>query len=382
MIGKVNYSQCLTNFACSIRKYFGLEYHHQTLEEVDQLLEQFQPEHVITILCDGMGAHLLDRILPEDSFFRTHKLKTISSVFPPTTVAALTAAATGLNPAESGMLGWNMYYKELDEIISVFMNSRKGDSTYAPVPKAVEYRKKHMKETSVVDEINEQGTGKAWFLIPFQPNPYRDLDHMLEIIEQKCLQKGRKYIFAYDIQPDDVLHEKGCDSEEVKEILQERNDKIEALCRRLNNAMIFVIADHGHIDVQNLDLDDYPDLLDCLSRDPSLEPRAVNFFVKEGRKKEFEVLFRRSFSEDFDLYSMKDVIAGCLFGDGPENEIFRDALGDYLAIAKTDKTLISKGGKKHRSHHAGSTNDEILVPLIVINRCLKGTEEKAKRLSL
>ena len=54
-------------------------------------------------------------------------------------------------------------------------------------------------------------------------------------------------------------------------------------------------------------------------------------------------------------------------GDGVENEIFRDALGDYLAIGKTDKTLLYEGSEVLKSQHAGYTDDEILVPLIVID---------------
>ena len=56
-----------------------------------------------------------------------------------------------------------------------------------------------------------------------------------------------------------------------------------------------------------------------------------------------------------------------LFGDGKENEVFQDILGDYLAIAKTDKTLLYGGSEVFKSQHAGYTNDEILVPLIVID---------------
>ena len=63
---------------------------------------------------------------------------------------------------------------------------------------------------------------------------------------------------------------------------------------------------------------------------------------------------------------MDDVIKSKLFGDGEENEIFRDALGDYLAIGKTDKTLIYDGSEELLSQHAGYTDDEILVPLIVV----------------
>lgn len=61
------------------------------------------------------------------------------------------------------------------------------------------------------------------------------------------------------------------------------------------------------------------------------------------------------------------MIESKLFGDGEENEIIRDSLGDYLAIAKTNKTLIYRGFEELKSQHAGYTDDEIYVPLIVID---------------
>jgi hypothetical protein len=63
---------------------------------------------------------------------------------------------------------------------------------------------------------------------------------------------------------------------------------------------------------------------------------------------------------------MDEVIESKLFGDGIENEIFRDALGDFLAIAKSNKTLMYIGSEPLVSQHAGYTDDEIYVPLIVI----------------
>ena len=37
---KVDYNNCLTNFSCSIRKYFGLEVRHKTIKLVDELLNE------------------------------------------------------------------------------------------------------------------------------------------------------------------------------------------------------------------------------------------------------------------------------------------------------------------------------------------------------
>ena len=170
MIVKNNYNECLTNLACSIRKYFGLDYHHTTLNYIDELLEKKQPKNVVTILCDGMGSIIMDRMLPADSFLIKNRLKTITTVFPATTVAATTSMMTGLNPVETGMLGWDMYYKDIDKTITVFLNSEKGDLEHKPLQEAMDYNNKHMIRKTIMDEINEKTDYKGYTLFPFGEN--------------------------------------------------------------------------------------------------------------------------------------------------------------------------------------------------------------------
>ena len=366
MLIKNNYNECITNLACSIRKYFGLDYKHNTLEYIDSILNEYKPKNVVTILCDGMGSSILDRNLDKDSFLVRNKLKTITTVFPATTVAATTAIITGLNPVESGMLGWNMYYKDLDKTITVYWNSEKEDEMHTPLKEAQEYYEKHMKTKSISSDINDKGNDKGYILFPFGDNPYIDIDDMYKKIEELCNEDGRKYIYAYDMDPDHTMHEIGCDKPEIKTIIKNINKKVEELSSKLKDTIIFVIADHGHINVENLFLEDYPDVVDCLLRNTSLESRAVNFFIKDDKKEEFVNLFNKYFKDDFDLYKMDEVIKSKLFGDGEENEIFHDALGDYLAIAKNNKTIIYNGGDALKSQHAGYTDDEVYIPLIVI----------------
>ena len=122
---KNNYQDCLTNIACSIRKYFGLAYHHQTNSYLDQLLEKKRPNNVVMILFDGMGSRILERSLDKDSFFLKSKVKDITTVFPATTTAATTSVKTGLNPVEHGWLGWNTYIEPIDKTITLFKNSEK-----------------------------------------------------------------------------------------------------------------------------------------------------------------------------------------------------------------------------------------------------------------
>ena len=364
---KNNYNECLTNLACSIRKYFGLKYSHNTLKYVDNLLEKNQPKNLVTILCDGMGSNIMDRILEQNSFLIKNRFKSITTVFPATTVAATTSILTGLNPVETGMLGWYMYYKDIDKTITTFLNSEKGDITYTPLKEAEEYKEKHMITKTIMEEINEKNNYKAYTLFPFGDTPYKDLDDLFEIIKNKCHENGRKYIYAYSTEPDSTMHELGTDSKEVANIILDLNNRLEKLSKEVDDTIIFVVADHGHKNIVNIDLNNYPNLTTCLKRTTSLEPRAVNFFVKDNKKNYFEKIFNKYFSTDFDLYTKEDVINSKLFGDGKENPIFRDLLGDYLAIAKTNKTLLYDDTEILKSQHAGYTEDEIIIPLIIIN---------------
>ena len=368
MVVKNNYNECLTNLACSIRKYFNLEYKHNTLNYIDEVLEKYQPKNVVTILCDGMGSNILERTLNYGDFLLEHELKPITTVFPATTVAATTSMMTGLNPVETGMLGWDMYFKDIDKVITTFIGSEKSDPNHVPLKEALEYRKQHMITKTIMDEINEKGEYKGYIVSPYCDNPYHSVDEMYETILNRCNEPGKKYIYAYNPEPDSTMHEYGCDSEKAKELIREANYRIENLANKVKDTIIFVVADHGHINIEHIYLDDYPDVVNCLRMNTSLEPRAVNFFIKDDKKEEFVNLFNKYFGQYFDLYPMDDVIESKLFGDGVENSIYRDALGDYLAIAKSNKSFVYGGNTPLVSQHAGYTDDEIYVPLVLIKK--------------
>ena len=366
---KNNYQECLTNLACSIRKYFNLDYKHNTLDYIDEILNKYHPKNVVTILYDGMGYNILKRTLNENDFLIKNLLKPITTVFPATTVAATTSIITGLNPVETGMLGWNTYYKDIDKVITTFRNYEKADINKVPLNEAIRFRKKYMITKSIEEDINEKGEFVGYTVSPFCSTPYKTIDEMYDTILNKCHEPGKKYIYAYDTEPDTTMHELGSDSNEAKDYIKEINQRIEKLAKDTEDTIIFVIADHGHINVDNIYLGNYPDIVNCLKRNTSLDSRAVNFFIKDNKKKEFVDLFNKYFSNDFDLLTREEVFKIKLFGDGKENSIFRDAIGDYIAVAKTNKAILYDGDESNVSAHAGYTDDEVYIPLIIINKC-------------
>lgn len=364
---KNNYNECITNFACSIEKYFGLTPKHNTLSYIDKLLEEKKPENVVVILFDGLGSRILDRTLEEDSFLRQHKLKEITTVFPATTTAATTSMQTGLNPSEHGYLGWNVYIKPIDKVITLYLNTEKGkemiDKDFLNI------KDKYLKIKTIPKRINNEGKYQGIVLFPFKETLYQDLDDMLEKIKQKTKEPGKKYIYAYDTEPDHTMHNYGPDSIKVKTLIEERNTKIENLCKNLKNTILFIVADHGHKKVEHIFLNQYKDLLDTLKITTSIEQRATSFHVKKGKQEEFKRLFDKYFGKYFNLYTKEEIIESNLFGPGEYHSLFKDNLGDFLAIAEdSNKCFITDGDDVLVSQHAGYTDDEIYIPLIIIDK--------------
>ena len=177
---KINYNECLTNLSCSIRKYYGLDYKHNTLDYIDKLLEKKSPENIVLILFDGMGSKILDRVLDNDSFLIQNKYKDITSVFPTTTTAATTSVLTGLDPVEHGWLGWNMYIKPIDKTITLFLNVEKGKEEVCEEFLKV---KSKLYSKNIIDEINKTEKASAVKLLPFGENKYNNIDEMFDYVK-------------------------------------------------------------------------------------------------------------------------------------------------------------------------------------------------------
>jgi len=363
MVIKNNYNECLTNLACSIRKYFGLEYHHNTLPYIDEILDRDKTKNVIVILFDGMGSKILNRTLEDNSFFIKNRLKEITSVFPATTTAATTSVRTGLNPCEHGWLGWNTYIPSIDKVITLFKDCEKESRVINE--DFIRIKNDILVSKTTADEINEKGDSYAKELFPFGTNPYKDLDDMLRIILEESRMPGKKYLYGYDDEPDKSMHILGPDHNYVQNLIKERNKKIEELCEKLEDSILIVIADHGHIKVNHFYLTDYPEIMELLERSTALEARALSFKIKDGCHQKFIELFIKNFGNYYDLYNKQDIIDSKLFGDGIEIKLFREAIGDYIAIAKSNYSIVSPGDEILISQHAGYTEDEIYVPLIV-----------------
>ena len=138
----------------------------------------------------------------------------------------------------------------------------------------------------------------------------------------------------------------------------------------LEDTLLIITADHGHIDGGNACILDYPKLVECLKRMPSIEPRALNLFIKEGFYDQFVTEFNKEFGDTFLLLTKEEVKKQKLFGPGKEHQKFDGMLGDYLAVATSDLSIFNTQDEKEKfiGVHAGLTKEEMEIPLIVVER--------------
>lgn len=364
-----DYNKCLVNISNSILRYFNIDTYHNSLKELDNLLEEHDYKNVVLILNDGLGSTVLDNNLAKDSFLCKNKLMDITSVFPATTVSATTSVITGLYPIEHGLLGWYSYIKDIDKVIVTYLNTIKNTN----IP-AADYSiiNKYYNSKTIIDSINETGIYKAYGVSPFLDTKYDfdNPDDMYNIILNLCNKTGKKFIYCYYCEPDSLMHELGVNNIIVKDKIKYINNKTKELSNKLKDTLIIVTADHGLLNnVKYIFLENYPKIQDTLIRETSIEPRATTYFVKNNKKDIFLEEFNKYFKKDFILLTKDEVIQKNLFGYGTPNSRFKSSLGDYLSISISNKCISDKiDSKPFKANHAGITENEVKVPVIVIKK--------------
>lgn len=357
-----DYSNSITNLANSILQKWGFPINGGTLELLDPYLVR-DHKNIVVFLLDGLGKCIIERNLEKNGFLNSHLAGTFSSTFPSTTVAATASVDSGLAPCEHGWLGWTCYFPQIDRNVSVYRNTDP-ETGETVAEKSVVWT--YCRYPRVIDRINAAG-GKGYYVTPFVPPYPESFDACCELIKAYCQEPGQKYIYCYCDEPDNTIHLTGCYSGEAKQVVSALERRIETLAAELKDTLIIVTADHGMVDVKGVCIKDYPAITDCLKRIPTIEPRALNLFVKEDKRDEFEKAFTGEFGQMFQLLPKAKVLEMKLFGSGNEHKDFRSMLGDYVAVAVADVSIFNFQAdvEKFVAGHAGLTEDEMVITMIV-----------------
>jgi hypothetical protein len=360
-----DYGNCITGIPNSILKYFGVPIKNASLPALDALMVRGGFKHIVLLLFDSMGLENLNHHLSPDCYLRTHLLTEVSSVFPPTTVAATTSVMTGLTPAEHGWLGWSTYFSEIDRTVLTF--SGKDTQDGAPAP-AFHPSYRFLPRENLDSILNRSGKarGRNIFNFPLDKKGYVTERDMIRKVKKAASGIKPRFVYCYNPQPDSLMHEHGPVSAQVCAKLWELDDAAFRLSKTLRNTLLIITADHGHIDCSGVCILDYPELVETLERLPSMEPRAMNCFVKKGRGDAFQAAARSAFGERVLILPKAEVIARGIFGPARQPAVLQKRLGDFLVLPKGNLAVFNSYGalEKTRGLHAGITQTELRVPVI------------------
>lgn len=194
-----------------------------------------------------------------------------------------------------------------------------------------------------------------------------------DMISAICTNNSKNFILAYYDKPDSILHKFGTNSIEAKNFILESEKIIENMASNLEgtNTLLIISADHGHNDIKNVySTLDLGELNDFLIMPPSLESRAITFWVKPDKKEEFAQIFNDKFKDEFILLDKQEFLDKHFLGFGNKHKKIDDFLGDFIAISISNsiiklETNLSSEIPEKLSTHCGITENEMVVPLII-----------------
>ena len=375
-----NYENSILNTITSVLKYYNVESKHKSLNELDKVLEK-RYKNIVFFILDGMGDVVLNNI-SKDGFFEKNKLKTVTSVYPSTTTAALTTYYSGKPPYESGWVAWSQYFKEYGRALD--MLSHKESYEAKPLPKTIskDVFKSVVNYKSIFEQIEEKNENVDAIEITPSYSDVRankslradNLDEAIDAVKLVKDGKNEKFIFVYVDAPDCLLHKYGCKSDEVKEFIFDAERKLEELSNELEDTLVIVTADHGHKDINKVysTISD-EELFDMYLMPPALESRVIAYYIKENRKEDFKKRFNELYKDEFMLLTREEALKLNLFGFGDKHPRLDGFLGDFVAVSISDsiirlQTYLTEGKVVKKSTHCGLTEDEMLVPVICIDK--------------
>lgn len=365
---EIKYSKeaSLVNLSNSFLKYYGITPFHPTLSNLDEILNKKQYKKVAVLLFDGLGKYIKQEVLSEKDFLNKKEKMVITSIFPPTTVAATTAFLTAKYPIENGWLGWDQHFNDLNVTVDMFSNII--SKTTQKYPRDISYE--YCPYQDILELISKRV--KTFYIKPERlGGEVKNTNHLFEVLDSKFKNNDEFFLYMYYPEPDHTIHETGVHSYQSKEIIKYINKHVAKLAKNNPDTLLIVIADHGLIDVTYDKIEEHEDLYELLKFPPSLDTRSIIFHVKDNKQDEFRTLFNKYYGEYYRLLTTQEVIDQDYFGLGNKHPQFYNFLGDFMATSISSHAMAIKNDDNTYTMflgaHSGSLEEEYLISVAVIN---------------
>jgi Type I phosphodiesterase / nucleotide pyrophosphatase len=368
----------LVNLVASIVSARGGKAFHPPLRNL-RAEELSEARNVVLLIIDGLGDNYLMRRGAGGELARRRRAS-LTSVFPSTTASAITTSYTGRTPLEHGLTGWFTYFGEAGCVAAALPFRSRGDmqplARRGVTPQQI-YRSSTVFESvparSIVVTCKEiiDSEYNACHCRGAQRVAYETLDELVARIEE-AVKSGddRKFVYAYWPVYDMVSHRYGSESAEAFEQFSRIDAAFGMLLERLNgtDSVVVATADHGFIDVAPEESFELPQSLAPLLRLPLCGERRVAYCHVHDAP-----LFMRKakdwLGERADVVESESLASDGWLGPGTRHPRLAERIGDVALVMRGRYTVKdwTPGESRHLhiGNHGGTSDDEMLIPLIL-----------------
>lgn len=258
---------------------------------------------VCVVLIDGLGIEQLQACRAHTPFLRNHRTPSVKghTVLPSTTATALTSLTTGAFVAQTNMFGWSVKTPQGIGNLINFQNITLSPQIWQPVePLFTVAKTQYGVETQVISHPRFANSGLT-------QAAFRGANFVgAETFDQRItagiehLQRGSGLAYLYWSELDHIGHEKGWQSLEWVEELEQVDAKLKTLVSACPaDAAVIFTADHGMIDVdprQRIDLADHPQLAHYVTGIAG-EGRCVQLHIEPGQTQSVVSMWKDFFGE-------------------------------------------------------------------------------------
>ncbi|MFH0864288.1 MAG: alkaline phosphatase family protein [Candidatus Gottesmanbacteria bacterium] len=398
-------NNCFSNIPSTILSLFGISSGRPILpkEIYDSMQVDGKPLKIILLLIDGLGFNAWQKYTQKLAGFshinKFGNLYPITAVFPTTTAAAITTINSGLTPQEHGLFEWFVYFPEIGKIIATLPFCLPGEKEQDALIKQGYDSKILYRGATIFDRLKQSDIHSFAFfnknyssscysrlisrgsnIIPF--NSQSDL--VLKLTQAVKGMRTKSYFYVYWDRLDHAAHHFGPGSKEYLNELKYISILIDNLIKKIKqekNTLLIITADHGEIDINpektiflngikgiekyfKMNQDGQPIL-------PFGNPRDVFFHVQPDKLKEFVRLLNERLGDKAKIFLTDEVIKKGLFGTGNPGQEFLSRVGNLLVLPYENNTVWYQYPNvpypNFLGHHGGLSEDEILIPLGLLN---------------
>ena len=327
-------------------------------------------DQLLLILVDGLGFELIQEYAGHTPTLRRMRddIRSIHTVVPSTTAAAITAFGTGERPGVTNMVGFSVAYG--GGVMNLLaMEGGPAPTEWQPVPTYFERLAAAGVASAVISPARFAGSGLTGAALRGARHvPAETLDDRVSAALRE-LRAGTPVVYLYWSEIDHAGHGSGVGSDSWIRALEEFDAGLARLLRSLPAGVRTVMtADHGMINVdasQIVDVASTPALRDGV-RVVAGETRAVHVHTDEGRTDEVEARWRDVLGESAWIISREEISA--LIGEGDGASI----IGDFLVLARgrggvVDSRTQSASAIAMPGVHGSLTSTEMRIPVAVLS---------------